>query len=183
MGRTLLGTYKTEKTLRIHEGLSGVLAYQEQMCGMENLRLWEDESTNAVIATIHFSAHFRNGYLAFYLNSSANPVRVKDEGGREVKIKGLRVLLDGKADGKGLVRKDSGAGVLEKATTTTTTGAGREGAGKEEKGEKRRSEVDKRKVVSGARVEFASEAEKRAFLAVVKEVQRTMRELPDLVGV
>lgn len=119
MGRTLLGTYKTEKTLRIHEGLSGVLAYQEQMCGMENLRLWEDESTNAVIATIHFSAHFRNGYLAFYLNSSANPVRVKDEGGREVKIKGLRVLLDGKADGKGLVRKDSGAGVLEKAATTT----------------------------------------------------------------
>jgi len=84
------------------------------------------------------------------------------------------------------VRKDSGAGVLERAATTTTTtgaGAGREGAGKEEKGEKRRSEVDKRKVVNGARVEFASEAEKRAFLAVVKEVQRTMRELPDLVGV
>ena len=181
MGRTLLGTYKTEKTLRIHEGFSGVLAYQEQMCGMENLRLWEDESTNAVIATIHFSAHFRNGYLAFYLNSSANPVRVKDEGGREVKIKGLRVLLDGKADGKALVRKDSGAGVLEKATTTA--GAGREAGGKEEKGEKRRSEVDKRKVVNGARVEFASEAEKRAFLTVVKEVQRTMRELPDLVGV
>ena len=182
MGRTLLGTYKTEKTLRIHEGFSGVLAYQEQMCGMENLRLWEDESTNAVIATIHFSAHFRNGYLAFYLNSSANPVRVKDEGGREVKIKGLRVLLDGKvdgkADGKALVRKDSGAGVLEKATT-----AGREAGGKEEKGEKRRSEADKRKVVNGARVEFASEAEKRAFLGVVKEVQRTMRELPDLVGV
>ena len=47
MGRTLLGTYKTEKTLRIHEGLSSVLAYQEQMCGMENLRLWEDESTRS----------------------------------------------------------------------------------------------------------------------------------------
>ena len=87
--------------------------------------------------------------------------------------------VDGKADGKALVRKDSGAGVLEKATTT----AGREAGGKEEKGEKRRSEVDKRKVVNGARVEFASEAEKRAFLTVVKEVQRTMRELPDLVGV
>ncbi|KAF2490368.1 hypothetical protein BU16DRAFT_552854 [Lophium mytilinum] len=166
MGRTLLATFRTEKTLRIHEGLSSVLTYAEQMCGMENLRLWEDEATNAVIATIHFSAHFRNGYLAFYLNSSSSPVRVKDEGGREVKIKGLRVPVDGRVD----QRKDSGAGV---------SGVG-------EKGARRGSEVEKEKkgrYIAGAKIEFASEAEKRAFLVTVKEVQKTMRELPDLVGV
>jgi hypothetical protein len=167
MGRTLLGTYKTEKTLRIHEGLSSVLTYAEQMCGMENLRLWEDDATSAVFVTIHFSAHFRNGYLAFYLNSASSPVRVKDDGGREVKIKGLRVPVDGKQDQKAPVRKDSGAGVVVQ--------------GKKEEGKRKGSE--QRKFVAGAKIEFASEAEKRAFLVTVKECQKTMRELPDLVGV
>ncbi|KAF2181890.1 hypothetical protein K469DRAFT_671176 [Zopfia rhizophila CBS 207.26] len=167
MGRALLGTYRTEKTLRIHEGFSGAFSYQEQMCGMENLRIWEDESTAAVVALIHFSAHFRMGYLAFYLNDSANPIKVKDEGGREVKIKGLRVLLDG---GR-WVRKDS-----------AVAGAGGEDV--EGRGGKRGSkEVDKRKVVSGARIEFASEGEKKDFLGLVREVQKEMRELPELVGV
>ncbi|KAF2004457.1 hypothetical protein P154DRAFT_572117 [Amniculicola lignicola CBS 123094] len=152
MGRTLLATFRTEKTLRIHEGLSGTFSYQEQMCGMENLRIWEDDTTSAVVALIHFSAHFRKGYLAFYLNSAGNPIKVKEEGSREVKIKGLRVPLD-----KGALRKDSGAGV-----------------GKD---------VDKRKIISGARIEFATEAEKREFLMVVRDVQRDPRELPDLLGV
>ena len=153
MGRTLLATYRTEKTMRIHEGLSGAFTYAEQMCGMENLRIWEDNDTAAVIALIHFSAHFRNGYLAFYLNSSGTPIRVKDEGGREVKIKGLRVPLE-----KGALRKDSAVGSA---------------AIKE----------DKKKVISGARIEFASEVEKRGFLDLVKSVQRKMLELPDLLGV
>ncbi|KAF2868292.1 hypothetical protein BDV95DRAFT_630526 [Massariosphaeria phaeospora] len=154
MGRSLLGTYRTEKTMRVHEGLSGAFSYAEQMCGMENLRIWEDNDTSAVIALIHFSAHFRDGYLAFYLNSASNPIKVKDEGAREVKVKGLRVPLE-----KGALRKDSGTGV---------------GGRKEE---------DKRKIVSGARIEFASEAEKRDFMALVREVQTELIELPDLLGV
>src|SRR5262245_61135931 len=102
MGRTLLGTFRTSKTLRIHEGLTGAFSYAEQMCGMENPRISEDNDTLAVIALIHFSPQFRNGYLAFYLNSSNSPIRVKDEGGREVKVKGLRVPVGSE---KG--RKDS----------------------------------------------------------------------------
>ncbi|KAF2114864.1 hypothetical protein BDV96DRAFT_86702 [Lophiotrema nucula] len=152
MGRTLLGTFRTEKTLRIHEGLSGAFAYQEQMCGMENLRIWEDDTLGAVICMIHFSAHFKTGYLAFYLNSLNAHIRVKDEGGREVKVKGLKVPLE-----KGALRKDSVAG-----------------GGKE---------LDKKKIISGARIEFASEVEKREFIALVKNVQSDMRELPDLMGV
>jgi hypothetical protein len=157
MGRTLLATYRTSKTLRIHEGLSGAFSYAEQMCGMENLRIWEDNDTLAVIVLIHFSPQFRNGYLAFYLNSINTPIRVKDDGGREVKVKGLRVPLEG----KGSARKDS---VIAE-------------------GRSRGEGVDKKKMVTGARIEFASEAEKRDFLGLVWEVQKEMRDLPGLAGV
>ncbi|KAF1974575.1 hypothetical protein BU23DRAFT_504997 [Bimuria novae-zelandiae CBS 107.79] len=150
MGRTLLATYRTLKTLRLHDGLSGAFAYAEQMCGMETLRIWEDADTLAVIALIHFSPQFRGGYLAFYLNDAAAPVRVKDEGGKGVKIRGLRVPIEGK-------RKDS----------VTDKGRGEE----------------KKRLVTGARVEFANEVEKGDFLALVREVQREMRELPGLAGV
>lgn len=126
---------------------------------MENLRVWEDNETLAVIALIHFSPQFRNGYLAFYINAANTPIRVKDEGGREVKVKGLRVPLE---DGKGK-RKDSM--VLE----------GKEG---------KRESVDKKKMITGARIEFATEQEKREFIYLVKQVQSsTNLELPDLAGV
>jgi hypothetical protein len=136
--------------MRIHEGLSGAFSYAEQMCGMENLRIWEDNDTAAVIAMIHFSAHFKAGYLAFYINSSVSPIRAKEEGSRELKIKGLKVPLVDR-------RKDSAVAMG--------------------KGE------DKKKIVQGAKIEFASEAEKREFVNLVKECQTHMLDLPDLLGV
>jgi hypothetical protein len=151
MNRTLLSTFRTTRTLRLHSGLSSPFTYASQMCGMENLRIWEDADTLAVIALIHFSPQFRTGYLAFYLNSANAPVRVKDEGGREVKVKGLRVEVEG--------RKEGG-------------GEGRGESGKKGKG-----------VVTGVRIEFASEGEKRGFLELVRGVQGVMRELPVLEGV
>jgi hypothetical protein len=162
MGRSLLATFRTEKTMRLHEGLGSAFAYAEQMCALENLRVWEDTESGAIIALIHFSASFRDGYLAFYLNSSRNPIRVKDEGAREIKIKGLRVPLD---KGDRALRKDS---VVEDG-----------GAKVKIKGK----EVDRKKVISGAKIEFASDMEKREFLAMVEEMQRHMIELPDLMGV
>lgn len=162
MGRTLLATFRTSQTLRSHEGISGAFSYAEQMCGMENLRIWEDEDTLAVIALIHFSPQFRKGYLAFYLNSSNNPIKVKDEGGREVKVKGLRVPLE-----KAALRKDS---IVAAETESKSKG---------KKGEA----FDKKKFVTGAKIEFASEAEKRNFIRLVWDVQENMRELPSLTGV
>ncbi|CAI6333501.1 unnamed protein product [Periconia digitata] len=163
MGRSLLATFRTSQTLRIHQGLSGAFSYAEQMCGMENLRIWEDEDTLAVIALIHFSPQFRKGYLAFYLNSSNTPIKVKDEGGREVKVKGLRVPLD-----KAALRKDSiVAGDADD---------------KKSKG-KKWDASERKKFVTGARIEFASEAEKRDFIRLVWDVQENMRELPSLSGV
>jgi hypothetical protein len=166
MGRTLLATFRTEKTMRIHEGLSATFTYAEQMCGLENLRVWEDNDTGAIIALIHFSADFRNGYLAFYLNSSVNPIKVKDDGNREVKIKGLKVLID---RGDRAMRKDSFAE------------AGKEVVGKG-KG-KEVQKVSKEKIISGAKIEFSTELEKKEFLQMCKELQRELIELPDLLGV
>lgn len=166
MGRTLLATFRTEKTMRIHEGLSKSFSYAEQMCGLENLRVWEDNDTGAIIALIHFSADFRDGYLAFYLNSSVNPIKVKDDGNREVKIKGLRVPID---RGDRAMRKDS---VAEAAV---------KGKGKEKVGNEKA--VEKGKVISGAKIEFATDMEKKEFLEMCKEMQRNMIELPDLLGV
>ncbi|KAH7087574.1 hypothetical protein FB567DRAFT_495516 [Paraphoma chrysanthemicola] len=166
MGRTLLATFRTEKTMRIHSGLGKSFTYAEQMCALENLRIWEDTETGAIIALIHFSADFRAGYLAFYINSATNPITVKDDGNRDVKIKGLRVPIE-KGGGEGKGRKDS---VVEK------------GKGKE-KDEGRKGDKDKEKVITGARVEFATDMEKREFLEMVKEVQRDLVDLPDLLGV
>lgn len=158
MGRTLLGTFRTEKTMRIHEGLSAAFTYAEQMCALENLRIWEDDETGAVIAMIHFSAHFRPGYFAFYLNSASNPIRVKDEGGKEVKIKGLRVPLDKE---KKTSRKDS--------VVTTKDVA--------------KAEKDSKKWITGAKIEFATEEERREFVELVRNVQRGLVDLPELLGV
>lgn len=135
---------------------------------MENLRIWEDADTLAVIALIHFSPQFRNGYLAFYLNSANAPIRVKDEGGREVKVKGLRVPLEGRGSSSS---SGGGAGAGRKDSVVQERREGGGGAG------------DRKRMVTGARIEFASEGEKRAFLGLVGEVQRELRDLPGLAGV
>jgi hypothetical protein len=189
MGRTLLATLRTSKTMRIHEGTLSTFAYAEQMCALENLRIWEDTDTGAVIGLIHFSASFREGYLAFYLNSSNNPVKVQDVGGREVKVKGLRVPI---AEAGRAMRKDSivdDEGTVTEASEASKRSANEDrrastGGAKKGKG-KGKVEVDRKKVISGAKIEFASEAEKREFLELVEEYQRPERlcELPDLLGV
>ena len=86
--------------MRVHEGVGKVIAFQEQMCAMETLRLWEEEGSGAVLGMIHFSAQFRRGYMLFYINSQDKPIRVRDEGGKLVKVKGLRIPLDPNERGK-----------------------------------------------------------------------------------
>ncbi|XPS99103.1 hypothetical protein M3J09_008285 [Ascochyta lentis] len=193
MGRTLLATFRTAKTMRIHEGALASFAYAEQMCALENLRVWEDTDTGAIIGLIHFSASFRAGYLAFYLNSSTHPVKVQDVSGKEVKVKGLRVPI---AEAGRAMRKDS---VVDDAETITeaseadrrredSSGASEASGGdlaKKSKSKGKTADVDRKKVISGAKIEFATEMEKREFLDLVAEYQRPGRlcELPDLLGV
>ncbi|KAH9860068.1 hypothetical protein IAQ61_011852 [Plenodomus lingam] len=170
MGRTLLATFRTEKTMRIHAGIGATFNYAQQMCALENLRVWEDSDSGAKIALIHFSASFRSGYLAFYINSSIHPIKVKDLGGREVKIKGLRVPID---KGDKAMRKDSFVASSGHGDATDRVTDKEDEAKKMEKG----------KMISGARIEFRTEAEKREFLEMCTEVQTRLIELPDLMGV
>jgi len=149
-GKTLMASYKTEKTLRVHEGVGKVIKFEEQMCAMETLRLWEEEESGAVVGMIHFSAQFRGGYMMFYVNSADQAVRVRDEGGRAVKIKGLRIPLE--PDRR-----------VERSQSMSEKGQGR-----------RKS--DSTKIITGARVEFASENEKIEFLGMVTQIQRHMIE-------
>ncbi|KAK8199604.1 uncharacterized protein BKA78DRAFT_348622 [Phyllosticta capitalensis] len=226
-GRQLIGAFKTEKTLRIHDGLSGVLAYQEQMCGMESLRLWRDvgfggaatsspapsSSTplanqhrrpateeredkppphDRVFAMIHFTAAFRPGYFVFSVNDPLHPLRIKDDGGsgsREVKIRGLRVpLLDPDTSfapnnsiiGAGAPKVGARTSSSMSVMTSSTVVPGESEHGDEvivEKGgqghhlQGKKEKLDGKKWITGARIEFATELEKRLFLEKVREVQ------------
>lgn len=116
---------------------------------METLRLWEEEESGGVLGMIHFSAQFRRGYMLFYLNSQDNRARVRDEGGKVVKIKGLRIPLEPEKK-------------MERSQSL------KEGQG--------RRKSDSTKIIAGAKVEFASENEKIEFLGMVAQVQRRMIE-------
>lgn len=71
-----------------------MVSTQEQMCALENLRIWDEIETGGVLAMIHFSGLFGEGYLKFYLNNAKWPIAVKDEGGRLLRVKGLRIRGD-----------------------------------------------------------------------------------------
>jgi len=145
-----MASYKTEKTLRVHEGVGKVIKFEEQMCAMETLRLWEEEESGAVVGMLHFSAQFRNGYMMFYLNSADHPVRIRDEGGRSVKVKGLHIPLE--PDRR-----------VERSHSMNEKNQGR-----------RKSDASK--LITGAKIEFASENEKVEFIGMVTQVQRQMIE-------
>jgi formamidopyrimidine-DNA glycosylase len=70
MGKTLLLSVQTNRTLRVHEGIAGTFAYQEQMCALENLRIWKDQDSNGVLAMIHYTPQFRDGYMTFYCETA-----------------------------------------------------------------------------------------------------------------
>ena len=73
MGKTLLLSVQTNRTLRVHEGIAGTFAYQEQMCALENLRIWRDPDTNGVLAMVHYTPQFRDGYMTFYCETAYTP--------------------------------------------------------------------------------------------------------------
>jgi hypothetical protein len=166
-GHTLLASFKTDKTMRIHDGIvAAALTYQEQMCAMENLRIWQDETTGGIFMMIHFSAQFRSkGYLTCYLNSKEHPIRIKGDGMKAVKLKGLRISNeegDVGAKGQGNLRRES----------TTSSGSGGKESKKQEKDRKNQ-------FITGVKVEFKSEEEKERFLDLVRSVQFNLVNLPD----
>ena len=96
MGKRLLHHFNTRRTLRLFDFIiSSAFAYQEQLCGLENLRLWtdEDEGAGSILAMIYYSANFMDGYPAFQLRGPYTTVRIKDDGDKWLKVEGLEVCL------------------------------------------------------------------------------------------
>lgn len=90
---------------------------------------------------VHYSPHFRDGYLAFNVGfTSRKRIHFRGDGERHVKIKGLEVSIDEK-------KKESPVG--------------------EDKPAKSKAE----KKITAIRIEFISEEDKRMFLNKLKEVQ------------
>jgi hypothetical protein len=135
------------------------------MCAMENLRIWKDENTGGIFMMIHFSAQFRSkGYLTCYLNSKDHPIRIKDDGNKTIKLKGLRIANDeGDVGAKGAGRRES----------TTSNGSGGKETKKQEK--ERKSQF-----ITGAKIEFKNENEKERFLDLVGNVQCRLVSLPEV---
>ena len=146
MGKRLLYSLCTRRTLRSHDNIvTNTFTFQEQLCGLENLRLWtDDEGDGSILGMIQYSANFRDGYLAFRLGGPYTTVQVLDVGEKWVKIKGLNVSFASPVDKKAMRRrKSSVAGMKEK----------------KEKGEKR---------ITGVRIEFVTMADKHLFIEQFK---------------
>jgi hypothetical protein len=136
----LKASFKTERTIRLHEGFAGMVAIHEQMCAMENLRVWYEEETGGYLVLIHYSAIFRQGYMKFYLNNVNCPITIKDESHKQLRIKGLRIpSIPG-------VRGERGGS---------------------------------KKGITGAKIEFTTEADKAAFIDMVREAQKGMLDLEE----
>ncbi|MCJ1400113.1 hypothetical protein MMC11_003316 [Xylographa trunciseda] len=146
IGKTLLLSVKTKRTMRIHEGITGTFAFAEQLCGLENLRLFQDPQTGGVLAMIHYTAHFHDGYLAFYLNSSRSPLRIRDEDEKTIKVKGLNILVD---DDTSMVRRDS---MISRPTSASRP-----------KGDN--------KIIKAVKIEFYTPEDKRLFKDKFREIQ------------
>lgn len=84
-GRMLLGSFRTTKTTVIHEGLKGAFAFEEQFANIEMLRLWEEDgvetpgAASGVMALMHISSTFGEGWARWWINNSRQHVRVRSE--------------------------------------------------------------------------------------------------------
>jgi ElaB/YqjD/DUF883 family membrane-anchored ribosome-binding protein len=98
-GRTLVGSYRTTKTTVIHPGLRGTFAFEEQFANIEMLRLWEDDGVSTpgaqggLLALLHVSSNFGNGWARWWINSSLQEVRVKADGAKHAKVKGIDITV------------------------------------------------------------------------------------------
>ncbi|KAK1810126.1 hypothetical protein LTR12_015522 [Friedmanniomyces endolithicus] len=187
-GRTLLGSFHTTKTTVLHEGFKGAFAFEEQFANIEMLRLWEDDgistpgAAGGVLALLHVSSSFGEGWARWWINSSRLQVRVKEDGVKGAKVKGIDVMV---------VKPGSGADKMRGAAATSATSAGAAAGGGNGEGGLQRVETfaeprpngGKRipvRAVTGVKVEFKAEEDKRRFVAQCRRVQEKMLLLPDL---
>jgi hypothetical protein len=157
MDKQILLSVKTQRTMRIFDGLAGPFAFAEQLCGLENLRVVLDPHTGVVAVLLHYSPSFAEGYLTFGLNVASESIRVREEGERVVRIKGLRIPV-------GVWDKRSGS----RRPSVSVAAGGAAGATAAGEGDGKRV---KKEWVAGAKIEFSTVGDKEAFMSKLREVQ------------
>lgn len=172
-GRQLLGSFRTTKTTVLHEGFKGAFAFEEQFANIEVLRLWEDDGVNTpggsggVMALLHMSSSFGQGWAKWWMNSSRQQVRVKDEQNKFAKLKGIDIRVLRPVE----VRSSTANGVRSSSTFSDSASL-RALDSKAKKGPERN--------VTGVRIEFKTEEERARFVETVKRVQERVLPLPDI---
>ena len=177
-GRMLIGTFRTTKTIVIHEGIKGAFAFEEQFANIETLRLWEDDGVSTpgaqggVLALMHISSNFGDGWARWWMNSSKQQVRVKGEGFKLARLKGIDITV---------VKPGSAASTADRFRSPSTAG---EGLQRVDTKDTASSKVPMKKIpvkrVTGVKIEFKIEEERTKFVDMSHKVQERMLLLPDL---
>ncbi|KAM3417405.1 hypothetical protein BST61_g5652 [Cercospora zeina] len=166
-GRMLLGSFRTTKTTVIHEGIKGAFTFEEQFANIEMLRLWEDDgvetpgAAGGVMALMHISSNFGEGWARWWINNSLQHVRIKEDGGRFVKVKGINIAV---ARPGATMRQAERAKIASLGGVVNTKAAEKDAVLKK---------------VGGIKIEFKSEEEKDRFVAAAKVAQTRSLPLPE----
>lgn len=171
-GRALLDSFRTDKSTVLHDGFRGKhFTFEEQMCGIETLRLWEEDGVctpgagGGVMALIHMSPSFADGWLRFWVNDARKPIKVKRNGAKSVRIKGLELGIGGKTGRQRRGSEVSSVSAPKQAAGKSTAAGRGTGWGK---------------VVRGMTIDFPDEAERERFVALVESAQANMYSLPNV---
>ena len=177
-GRMLLGSYQTLKTTVIHDGLMGTFAFEEQFANIDILRLWEDDGVatpgaqGGVMALMHISSNFGEGWAKWWMNSSKQPVRIKADSYKWARLKGLDITV---------VKPGTSPTTADKLRRSSTIDEGLQRMDtKDSIGAKSPGKKAPVKTVKGVRVEFKDENERKLFLDTSKRIQERLSSLPDL---
>ncbi|KAL8658766.1 MAG: hypothetical protein Q9226_000791 [Calogaya cf. arnoldii] len=148
----LIRSFPTSRTMRLHPSpFIRAFSPRLQLCGLENLRIFKDANDpNCLVCMIHYSPNFRpsNGdeYIVFRLYPPpSNSVRIREDGERCVKIKGLDI-------------RGSPAGEQAKK-------------GKSSQSQSELLEEEAYESIEKMKIEFESGKEKREFLGMTRELQ------------
>ena len=178
-GRLLIGSFQTLKTSVIHDGFMGNFTFEEQFANIEMLRLWEDDGVatpggqGGVMALMHISSNFGDGWARWWMNSSKQPVRVKTDSSKWARLKGLDITVfkpGNSANAADTLRRTS---TIEEGIRRRDTKDSFETA----KSSSKKSPV---KTVKGVRIEFKDESQRNIFVETTKTVQEQLFSLPDL---
>ena len=116
---------------------------------------------------MHISSNFGDGWARWWINNSKQQVRIKEDGAKYAKVKGIDVTVfsPGSAANKSRSASDGG---LRRAETSLSAGRAQAGKGTPVKR------------VTGIRIEFKTEEEKATFISSSKKIQLKSIALPDL---